>query len=493
MGKSYWALWRKFRIIPPVQKVKLAVKVLLRIFGIRMPLFIGGYDLKVDEKQKRQDRLIAKNLNMQKIADTRKITGRMYARARYESNRYGMNNLVLSIPERNSNVKFPSYIALMTDYLHQGGLEEVVQLLALEYQKRRIAVKVFCVYQGGRIARRLVRRHITVVSFYGNRKKFAEYLSVNRPYLVNTHSVSDFTDIINKQKIPVIEVIHNMYVYLTPGRIAMERNKIHDICCYIAVSDCVRDIFIQKMYRGSLEQKHRHVVPICVIGNTGRRLSKLQKDRKQIRQQFRIASDAFVFLMAGSIDPRKNQIGAVRALSILTSCISRPVALVLAGAVTDVEYEWKLRSVISERGLNDWVMMTGYQEQIADLMYASDVYLVDSYYEGWSMSATEALCCGLPLIHSWCGSGVELTAGGRNGILIDNPIKNIGSISDISLINDMHAGINENMEQLVSAMLEMIEHEPYWKQKQTEIAAYAHKHFSTEQMINQYLAVYAQI
>ena len=52
MGKSYWALWRKFRIIPPVQKVKLAVKVLLRIFGIRMPLFIGGYDLKVDEDRK---------------------------------------------------------------------------------------------------------------------------------------------------------------------------------------------------------------------------------------------------------------------------------------------------------------------------------------------------------------------------------------------------------------------------------------------------------
>ena len=194
--------------------------------------------------------------------------------------------------------------------------------------------------------------------------------------------------------------------------------------------------------------------------------------------------------MAGSIDARKNQIGVLRALDMVRYLTDQKIFLFLAGAETDPEYKEKLNRFMVDCTLQDNVIFLGYTNRISEIMGASDVLIMDSYYEGWSMAATEALLCGIPLIHSECGSGKELVAGGENGILISNPIKNIFSINSVDLYDMMHMGKNENIAELVAAMLSILKNRISWKKSQNEIINYAESHFSVSNMLQQYAKIF---
>ena len=183
----------------------------------------------------------------------------------------------------------------------------------------------------------------------------------------------------------------------------------------------------------------------------------------------------------------------LRAFSILKRLTQEPVVLVLAGEETDEEYVRKIKRFINERELSDSVILTGHYDRMADLMAASDVFVMDSYYEGWSMAATESLCSGLPLIHSRCGSGVELVDGGRNGILVENPIGDIGDMGKIELYDAMHAGINENVEELTEALYNMWRERENWNNRRKAIICCAKEKFPVSRMILQYLWVYLEV
>ena len=63
-----------------------------------------------------------------------------------------------------------------------------------------------------------------------------------------------------------------------------------------------------------------------------------------------------------------------------------------------------------------------YHPDVSTVLSAADVLLMDSFFEGWSLAATEALLTGTPLIHSLCGSAEELCgANSERGFVIPNP------------------------------------------------------------------------
>ena len=232
---------------------------------------------------------------------------------------------------------------------------------------------------------------------------------------------------------------------------------------------------------------------ITVIGNARALGRKTAPQCESFKKIIGFPEDAFIFLAVGSIDSRKNQIGIVRALDIVRYLINKPIVLILTGTVTDYEYNKKLNSIIAERNLQNNIIFEGYTEHILDIMNIADALIVDSYFEGWSMAATEALHCGLPIIHSDCGSGKELTAGGANGILIGNPISNIASLSSVELYDKMHMGINENIAELVTAMVSMFKNKETWKMRRPEIKKYAERNFTPYSMMQEYLRVYYKV
>lgn len=483
------AFWYRFSICSMKERIRMLAKALFRLAGISKPVYLGGYRREEDIRQQLQDlevyclllNYIAMNLNnIEKVKNIEPEELRQNIPIRNEDNK-SIVSKIRKITEKNN-----SYIALLVENLDRGGLEEVVKGLAVELQLRGISVKIFCTDKGGKIADDLVGMGIEVVVFNGKASLVEKYLLQSKPLVVNSHNGQKFLDIFYRYDVPVVEVIHNMYVYLGTEGITSEQKKAAYISQYIAVSKEAERIFRRKI--PAAEQKK-----ITVIGNVVEQKNDIRKNYKSIRETYGIPQNTFAFLTAGRIDSPKNQIGMIRAWDIVRHLTDIPTVLVIAGSVTDREYERKIKRLLEERNLTEEVIFTGQCEELHELMDAADAFLMNSYYEGWSMAASEALCSGLPLIHSRCGSGEELVAEGRNGILIDNPLHDIGTLSAAELYDAMHAGINHNMAQLVEAMLDVIVNCDFWKAKRSEIKHFADKVFSIDSMIEDYLKVYMDV
>lgn len=121
--------------------------------------------------------------------------------------------------------------------------------------------------------------------------------------------------------------------------------------------------------------------------------------RDRVRQRYNLP-ERFI-LMVGSIQPRKNIAGVLRALaSMVESNKDFPWKLVLAGGGG-----WKNEGIseqIRALGLNDRVHFTGYvaEEDLPTLYSCADLFVFPSLYEGFGLPVVEAMACGVPVVTS---------------------------------------------------------------------------------------------
>lgn len=372
------------------------------------------------------------------------------------------------------------YIAILVDSLDKGGLEQVVKFLAESLRKRNANIRILCTVSGGVIAKKLEDSGFEVQIFYNDEKKFKKYLKENPPLLVNTHYTKKFIDIVYKFNIPIIEVIHNMYVYLNEKDWERERINERYFSKFIAVSQLVKDIYVKKHGNVSSDK-------ITVIGNSANVERIRYNSRNLLRKKLGIPNDAIVFINVSSIDGRKNQLGLMSAFEDVYSTSDHNIYLIFVGNILSEFYynlilERKQQSISKNN-----VIILEYYDEIGSLLNMSDVFILDSYFEGWSIAATEAVFAGIPLIHSDCGSGKELISNGENGILVSNPENNIDDISVEQLMRDINRNVADNNNEVVQAMNKMIQDIDFWKSKREEIKFYSYTKFNEQKMIDQYV------
>lgn len=90
--------------------------------------------------------------------------------------------------------------------------------------------------------------------------------------------------------------------------------------------------------------------------------------------------------------------------------------------VGDGEDKTKILSKVDKLNLNDKVFLLGKkrQEELALYINAADLFLVGSYYEGWSNAMIEALGCGKTIISTNISGASEMIEEGKNGYIITN-------------------------------------------------------------------------
>jgi len=378
------------------------------------------------------------------------------------------------------------YIALMVDTLDKGGLEQVVELLAREFTERGILIKVFCTQQGGLVAEQLKFEGITVIECQGKREFLEEQLKSDKPLLVNTHFTKNMLDVIKKYNIPMVEVIHNMYVFQNEEMWKKEREIEKNFVRMIAVSKLVKNVYVNK--HGSINPDK-----IKVIGNSANAKKIIGANRIFTREALGIDKGSFVFINVSSIDGRKNQLGLINAFSIYHETINSDSFLILIGNNLSDFYNEAVNEYINELNCKQHIIKLGYHEDIAGLYNASDVFVMPSYFEGWSIAATEALYCGLPIIHSYCGSAIELVDEGKNGIMICNPAGNIEEYESNQLFEKMGNRVPANTVELVSAMKAMTDNKDYWAANRHSIASRSLVKYSKEYMIDKYMDSFCEV
>lgn len=182
--------------------------------------------------------------------------------------------------------------------------------------------------------------------------------------------------------------------------------------------------------------------------------------RQRVRSRYKLPQ--CYILSVGTLEPRKNQLLAVRALARLP----RSVSLVIIGR-SDTPYGRRVEAEISRLGLSDRVLRPG-SVDFTDLpaIYA-DAALASytSRYEGFGLPVAEALTVGTPVI-ACTGSCLE-EAGGDGGVYV-HP-------------DDIDAYVDEAQHLLDDRV---------WAQKKGRLGKQHVRHFSAEAFAKATMATY---
>ena len=90
--------------------------------------------------------------------------------------------------------------------------------------------------------------------------------------------------------------------------------------------------------------------------------------------------------------------------------------------IGDGEDESKIRIYVSEKSLNEKVVLAGKknQKEIAEYLNAANVFVMGSFAEGWSTTLVEASACGVPCVVTEFSSAKEMITDGENGFVVCN-------------------------------------------------------------------------
>lgn len=130
------------------------------------------------------------------------------------------------------------------------------------------------------------------------------------------------------------------------------------------------------------------------------------------------------FLIGGRVSPEKGQDEAIRAVAMLVKEGYRNLHLSIAGP-GDAD---RLRQMIAEEGIADYVSLLGTVEDMPALRRRMDVELVCSACEGFGRVTVEAMMNSNPVIGANTGATPELIQDGKNGYLYEK-----GSAADLAL------------------------------------------------------------
>jgi glycosyltransferase involved in cell wall biosynthesis len=136
-------------------------------------------------------------------------------------------------------------------------------------------------------------------------------------------------------------------------------------------------------------------------------------DRQAARQSLGISQDARVLLSVGALTWEKDPLAYVSVASLITSHLDDAVFL-MAG---DGPLRRQVERSIKKRGLTERVRLLGSRGDIANLMAASDVFVLTSCTEGMPAVLIEAGFASLPVAAYAIGGVPEVVIHGETGLL----------------------------------------------------------------------------
>lgn len=163
----------------------------------------------------------------------------------------------------------------------------------------------------------------------------------------------------------------------------------------------------------------------------------------RIREELALAPGRPVLVVAGRVQPLKDQELAIRALAELHALRGWAPVLVVAGEATpgDEAYLGRLRSLAQELGVGEDVRFVGAlsREELAELFAAASVTVLPSHSETFGLVALESAASGTPVV-GFRGSGMlESIAEGRSGRLVDSREPRAWAESIAQLLDDPQA------------------------------------------------------
>lgn len=301
--------------------------------------------------------------------------------------------------------------------LDVGGIGAVVELLATGLPAHGVTPVVLCLRDDARATR--LRAGGIAVHIVHDKESAARVLRQLRPDVVQLHGPPEFlTDAARQSAAPLVTVLHNTEIHYSPRRWRSFAELLATSSA-IAVSDSVREFHVARVPE-PLHERIR-VIPNAAARPPAPTLDQRRDARMLLERTIgaRLGDDA-VFVCLARYDAQKNIAGTVASFcdGLLEGDGAR---LVIAGEPSDWAEYRRADALRHGSAHGDRVHLLAASDG-PTLLAAADAFLLNSFFEGWPVAATEAWAAGLPLVLSDVGGARELVARDpRRSVLVPNP------------------------------------------------------------------------
>lgn len=135
--------------------------------------------------------------------------------------------------------------------------------------------------------------------------------------------------------------------------------------------------------------------------------------RANIRAEFGLEASAFVVAQVARLHELKDHQTALRTIDEARKTVPG-IRLLLAG---DGDQRAAIENTIRQRGLEQHVILAGTRKDVANLLAASDVFLLTSISEGIPLTVIEAMAARRPVVATAVGGLPELVENAVTGFL----------------------------------------------------------------------------
>jgi glycosyltransferase involved in cell wall biosynthesis len=186
-----------------------------------------------------------------------------------------------------------------------------------------------------------------------------------------------------------------------------------------------------------------------------------------LRDELRLEREGPIVLTVSRLLPNKGHDDLIAAAPAILSRF--PGAhFVFAG---DGDQRAALEAQIEALHLRDHFSLLGFRTDVPDLMRGSDLFVLPSLAEGFSLALVEALAAGLPVVATRVGGAEEAIEDGRNGFLAPPA----------------------DPAALAAAVIGVLEMEPAGRRALSKAARGSARRFSVEAMAERMFAIYREV
>lgn len=304
--------------------------------------------------------------------------------------------------------------------LGQGGAEQVVYDIATRLDARRCRLAVCSILEPagerGVFAERLRDAGIEVITLgLGHKWQFRRaarlegVLRERNPDILHCHLFH--ANVLGRRLAAragvrhVVATVHIAERRWRPWRFWIERwtDPLGDIT--VCVSRAALEFQSRKT---GLPESRFTVIP---NGVDTARFAEPGRSRDDVRAALGVPSGARVVGSVGRLDPQKGYRYLIPAFAELAA-EADDLDLVIAG---DGPERRRLEALAGRSGCAGRVHLLGRREDVPDLLHAFDVFAMPSIYEGFGLTAVEAMAAGVPVVASAVDSLPEILGAGERG------------------------------------------------------------------------------
>lgn len=312
----------------------------------------------------------------------------------------------------------PAVVQVVLD-IGRGGLETMCVELAIGIADRGVRSIVVGLDAGGQLEERLTAHGVEFVCAGGRRLldprfhwRLARFLKASGATAIHSHHFASLLHISAARvaaAIPTLVHTEHSLEYLLPR--ADYRRTLRwlakGVSTFAVLGERMRKYYATEIGIGSSTLR---VIPNGVaIG-----ASPSDEDRREARRLLG-CGDALVVGTVGRLAPEKNYGVLLRAFASLTAGPSTPV-LVLLG---DGPERGALESEARALGVFERTRFAGWQDNVARLLPAFDVFALSSDAEGLPLALLEAMSLGIPVVSTRVGDIPDVVQHGVEGLLVD--------------------------------------------------------------------------